>query len=130
MIKKITIKDVASYHGDPVEIDGLTQFCFFYGANGSGKTTISRVVRNPNDYPTCNVEWENGVPLQTLVYNKDFTKETFYQAEGIPGVFTLGDAHTETVKQIEKLEIEKENSINLHANLLIQLNGSEGKPGK
>lgn len=130
MIKKITIKDVASYNGDPVEIDGLTQFCFFYGANGSGKTTISRVVRNPNDYPTCNVEWENGVPLQTLVYNKDFTKETFYQAEGIPGVFTLGDAHTETVKQIEKLEIEKENSINLHANLLIQLNGSEGKPGK
>jgi len=130
MIKKITIKGVASYQGDPVEIDGLTQFCFFYGANGSGKTTISRVVRNPNDYPTCNVEWENGVPLQTLVYNKDFTKETFYQAEGIPGVFTLGDAHTETVKQIEKLEIEKENSINLHANLLIQLNGSEGKPGK
>lgn len=130
MIKKITIKDEASYKGAPAVIDEMPKFCFFYGANGSGKTTISRVVRSPNEYPTCAVDWENEVPLQTLVYNKDFTKETFSQAEGIPGVFTLGDANTETVKQIENLEIEKDKTINFDSNLLIKLNGSDGKSGK
>lgn len=130
MIKKITIKGVASYQGDPEIVDGLTKFCFFYGANGSGKTTISRVVRSPNEYPTCAVDWENEVPLQTLVYNKDFTKETFSQAEGIPGVFTLGNANTEAVKQIEILEIEKDKTISFYSILLKQLNGSDGKTGK
>ena len=130
MIKKITIKDVASYNDDPVEIKGLTKFSFFYGANGSGKTTISRVVRNPDDYPTCNVEWENGLPLQTLVYNKDFVADTFKQDDGIPGVFTLRDTDNETVTHIENLENEKVRTSNQISNLSSQLKGVDGKSGK
>jgi len=130
MIKKITLKDEASYQGEPEVIDGLTKFSFFYGANGSGKTTISRVVRNLHKYPACEVEWVNGKPLQALVYNRDFVKETFSQAEGIPGVFTLRDPDDDTVKQIDDLEKEKEKTSNQISSLSFQLNGSDGKSGK
>jgi len=130
MIKKITIKDEASYQGDAEVIDGLGKFSFFYGANGSGKTTISRVIRNPHAYPKCTVDWVNGTPLQTLVYNRDFVKETFSQAEGIPGVFTLRDPDDDTVKQIDDLEKEKEKTSNQISSLSSQLKGVDGKSGK
>jgi len=130
MIKKITIKDEASYQGDAEVIDGLGKFSFFYGANGSGKTTISRVIRNPHAYPKCTVDWVNGTPLQTLVYNKDFVADTFKQDDGIPGVFTLRDTDNETVKHIENLEKEKVRTSNQISNLSSQLKGVDGKSGK
>lgn len=130
MIKKITIKDEASYQGDAEVIDGLGKFSFFYGANGSGKTTISRVIRNPHAYPKCTVDWVNGTPLQTLVYNKDFVADTFNQDDGIPGVFTLRDTDNETVKHIENLEKEKVRTSNQISNLSSQLKGVDGKSGK
>jgi len=130
MIKKITIKDIASYKGAPAVIDKMPKFCFFYGANGSGKTTISRIVRNPNKYPACEVEWVNGKPLQALVYNKDFVADTFEPDEGIPGIFTLRDANSETVTQIENLEKEKKNTSKAIDDLTYQLNGSDLKSGK
>lgn len=130
MIKKIAIKDEASYQGASEVIDGLGKFSFFYGANGSGKTTISRVVRNPHKYPACEVEWVNGKPLQALVYNKDFVADTFKPDEGIPGIFTLRDADDETVTQIENLEIEKKKTTDRISSLSFNLKGSDGKFGK
>ena len=45
MIGKITIKDTASFAGQ-TDIS-LRKLNFFYGANGSGKTTISKILKNP-----------------------------------------------------------------------------------
>ncbi len=130
MIKKITIKDVASYNGAPEVIDGLTRFCFFYGANGSGKTTISRIIQDCNKYTTCAINWVNERQLQTLVYNRDFVDKALNQPEGIPGVFTLGEDQGDILKRIEALEGEKNEIETVLNNDKMCLNGQDGCSGK
>ena len=41
MIENISIKNVASFNGEGSQLNDLKRINFIYGANGSGKTTIS-----------------------------------------------------------------------------------------
>lgn len=100
MIKKISIKEVATYDASGVDIDNLKKINIFYGANGSGKTTIANIIQSPSDYKTCTIEWEGNTPLNTLVYNKKFREQNFSNTK-IAGVFTLGHA---TIEQKASLE--------------------------
>ena len=73
MIKKIVIKNVASFDNEGVTLDDLKKVNFIYGGNACGKTTISRVLSCKDiqhSFPQCNVEWE-GDPLHkfnTMIY--------------------------------------------------------------
>ena len=60
MIKKITIRDVASYDKDGVVFDNLQKVNFIYGGNGCGKTTLSRALEKSNIQGSrrCKVTWE------------------------------------------------------------------------
>lgn len=107
MITSLKIKNVATC--DPengVQINDLKKVNFIYGANGSGKTTISNFILNPSDanYIDCQIEWENDEPLTTYVYNKQFREQSFFKGD-IPGVFTFGKA---TPEQIQELNGKKE----------------------
>ena len=44
MIKKVTIRDVASYDSKGVVFDDLQRVNFIFGGNGAGKTTLSRLL--------------------------------------------------------------------------------------
>ena len=108
MIKRIVIKDTATFDSTGVELDNLQKVNFVYGGNACGKTTISRVLSSDNLvalYPSCKVEWE-GQPLQVLTYNKDFRERNFL--ENIPGVFTLGEASVDAIKEIEGLATQRD----------------------
>lgn len=83
MIKKITISNVASYGSEPVVIDGLKKVNYFFGVNGSGKTTISRLI----DKDKKNIEWDEN-PLECFVYNSDFVESNY--SGDFKGIFTLG----------------------------------------
>ncbi len=104
MIKKVVIRDVASFDDRGVTFADLQKVNIIYGGNGAGKTTISRVLEygyqpkgyrlptgmtmvKPWIYPTCEVDWD-GAPMKVLVYNKDFKEKCFM--ESIPGVFIPG----------------------------------------
>ena len=103
MINKIKIKNIASYDNEGVTIDNLTKINFFYGANGSGKTTISNIIQAPSEYETCAIEWRDKTPLNALVYNKRF-RDLNFSSTKIAGVFTLGNA---SIEQIEKIKDKK-----------------------
>ena len=115
MIENIRIAKVATYGTTPEVLDGLSQFNFIYGANGSGKTTISRIIADAASYSDCHVQWKGNTPLQAMVYNHDFIERNFTQTKELKGIFTLGESQIETIEQIAALkkeidEITKKNS--------------------
>ena len=91
MIETITISNVATFADTPETLNGLSQFNFLFGSNGTGKTTVSRVIADEAKFPTCNVIWKAGTKLQPMVYNPDFVERNFSQAAELKGVFTLGE---------------------------------------
>lgn len=101
MIEKIIIKNVASFNALGAEINHLKPINFFYGANGSGKTTISRIIAQPTTYPDAKIEWRDGLPLRCDVYNRDFVDFNFSGRRELKGIFTLGEDAVNTKKTIE-----------------------------
>lgn len=59
MIKRITIRDVASYDHEGCTFDDLAKVNIIYGGNGTGKTTLSKMSglqRPEGEYENCLVE--------------------------------------------------------------------------
>ena len=103
MIKKIKISNVASYDRKGVTIDKLAKVNIIYGGNGTGKTTISRVLAS--GAKDCKVEW-TGKVLDVLVYNQDFKKKNLM--EDMPGIFTLGESYAKLLKDSATLKRRKQ----------------------
>lgn len=128
MIKSILIAGEASYSQKGQSLAGLKALTFIYGANGTGKTTISRVVANPDNYTNCSLAWRNNAPLQCLVYNRDFIEQNF--AEQMQGVFTLGEEDVSTMEAIKGLESEIDELAIAIDSRKESLCGDDGKSGK
>lgn len=109
MIEKIEIKYTATYKNEI--LGNLNKINFIYGNNGSGKTTISRIIKDESKYSSCTIKWKDNTKLEALVYNSDFVEDNFQPSQEIKGIFTLGKEESDTHKKIdlEKSEIEKLN---------------------
>lgn len=103
MIKTISIKNTATFDETGIEVPEFRKVNFFYGANGSGKTTISNFIYEPTNarFPECHLKWQNDIELKSLVYNKEFRDRNFGKGT-IDGVFTLGQATKEEAELIEE----------------------------
>lgn len=102
------MKNIATFKENGTIIDNLSKINFIYGANGTGKTTISTYLSNPLICNNCSIEWHNNERMEILVYNKKFKDENFY-SEKLKGIYTFGEKNKETIKKIEKLRKELEN---------------------
>lgn len=128
MIEELKIAGCASYSAEGQNLTELRKINFIYGANGSGKTSISRVIADPGDHPACAIRWANQRPLECLVYNADFVERNFHSS--LPGIFTLGEHNAAVLEQIEQArkdvaDIERDISARN-----IVLNGKDGALGK
>jgi wobble nucleotide-excising tRNase len=101
MIQSIDIVDSATFVGGPHQLFGLRAINYFFGANGSGKTTISRGIATGTS-PKCTIKWAGDTPLVRLVYNRDFVEANFAQTEKLNGIFTLGKDEINLASQIEE----------------------------
>jgi len=99
MLEEVSIAKVATYGEQPQRLYDLRQINFLFGTNGSGKTTISRVIADPTEHPSCAVNWRGARSLETLVYNSDFVDRNF--TPQLRGIFTLGEVRADTLEKIE-----------------------------
>ncbi len=130
VIEEISIANLATFSEQPEKLDALSQFNYLFGSNGTGKTTISRVIAKEDDFQTCQVIWKNGTKLQPMVYNRDFVERNFDQSAELKGVFTLGEQQVDTLVKIETTKKELDTLTDKIEGLNQTLRGADGAGGK
>jgi wobble nucleotide-excising tRNase len=100
MISKIKLHKIASYTEDVVEIEPKA-INYFFGSNGTGKSTLGKVIADISTYQHCNLDWATS-PIDVFIYNKQFVQDSFSQSNAIKGIFTLGKNATDVQKFIEE----------------------------
>ena len=106
MISKIVLNGVASYKKEAV-LDTDKKVNLLYGLNGTGKSTFSEFLYDQTGarFSQCSIEGleENDT---VLVYNQKFVQDTFYEPEGIHGIFTLSKGNADAQKVIDTTSAE------------------------
>lgn len=101
MINGLKIRSVSTYDDVGAELLNLNRINFIYGNNGSGKTTISEVIRMSENFEKCELQWQQE-EIHKLVYNRNFVEENFKGHSTIKGIFTLGKESAELLEKIDK----------------------------
>lgn len=125
MIESISITNLATYTTQET-LKELSNFNFLFGSNGTGKTTISRIIAEPEKFPSCNITWKGNTKLQAMVYNKDFVDRNFNQSTELKGVFTLGERQVDTLAKIAAAKTEQDALTSKIHNLKQGLEGADG----
>ncbi len=105
-ISQISLKKVATFDENGASFKDLNSINFIYGANGSGKTTTSRFLKNlaengiEDKFANSKIAWYNNESLKIEVYNKQFKEEQFRNSQ-VKGIFTLGKKTNENLEKIE-----------------------------
>lgn len=102
MITNISMKNVASYDSTGVSIDTSKKINFFFGYNGSGKSTIARflhdialpVEKQNADFVDCSQTGYNDATECILVYNEEFRKDNFITKDEQKGIFSLNKTNS------------------------------------
>jgi wobble nucleotide-excising tRNase len=130
MIESIDISGIATYTGDMQHFGSLKKINFIYGANSSGKTSISRVISDDSIHPGCVFNWQGARKLKSLVYNRDFVEKNFNQSSDLKGVFTLGEESEDTLNKIKAAKIETDKLVGKIEAIRINLEGNDTNTGK
>ena len=107
-IEKITLTD-ATFTGEVVE---PTFVNFFYGKNGSGKSTIARTIRANID-----LQWQAGKSASdydVLVYDTDFIDANLQNYGDLAGVFTVCETNIAIQKKVKDLTQAKKDKGELY----------------
>ena len=114
MIERLVIKNVASYDSTGVDINTNKKINFFFGYNGSGKSTIARFLHDVTlpatekalEFSDCSQTGFDPAAQTILVYNEEFRNENFISKDEQRGIFSLNKTNDEVDKQITILNDE------------------------
>lgn len=130
MIHEIRINPPVATYREAAVLDDLRRINFFFGSNGVGKTTISRIIEQTVGHQHCQLVWQHQNPLQVMVYNRDFVQRNFEQSPNLAGVFTLGENQVQAEQEIARLQKELVKHTDDINRLNVNLAGVDGKSGK
>ncbi|OQR29724.1 hypothetical protein BWR59_19895 [Pseudomonas sp. Bc-h] len=131
MIESISLSSIATYSPtQPEKIANLKAINFFYGANGAGKTTISRLIEKPSISANSSITWLRNNAIPAMVYNNDFITSNFMDSKELQGVFTLGKAEQAQLDRLKDLKDKRKLHEQSKTKSTIILDGEDGKSGK
>ena len=106
MIEEIQLNEIATY---PIGSNSIypKKVNYFYGRNGSGKTSLGNFICNPNYYSKSILKWKNNSETEILAYNKKFVKDNFSDKSRIQGIFTFGTGNATGLEKVDDLRNEK-----------------------
>ena len=91
--------DEASYKGTGTTISNLTYVNFFFGNNGTGKSTIAKSIQTGNGLTYApGKSSDNYLPL---VFNQEFIDANFKSYHNMPGVFTINTINATIQQKID-----------------------------
>ena len=96
LIKKITVNSPVFSN----EVVLPTLINYFFGKNGTGKSTIAKLIGKPGT-----TEWLPGISLddyELQVYNEEFIRENIQSYGNIPGVFTITKQNATVKAEVDK----------------------------
>lgn len=106
MIEYLQLEGIGTYRDKSVAtLEDLTRINFLYGANGSGKTTIGKVIERASNWTDCTVRWQEDTVRKVLVYNEDYVRDKIRETH-LAGVFTIGENAREKEEAIATKKAE------------------------
>lgn len=105
MIQKIVMNKVASYRG-PTEFETDKRVNLIYGLNGAGKSTLSTFLYNPKDPKFMHCAMHGVTNEEILVYNQNFIRDYFHEADSLKGIFTLSKENKKAKNEVREAEKE------------------------
>ncbi|KQO21702.1 hypothetical protein ASF10_13210 [Flavobacterium sp. Leaf82] len=108
MITNIKLKGISSYKNE-VLIDNLKKVNFFFGNNGSGKSTIAKFLYNlsleegikSSDFNNCSQIGYLEDNFEILVFDEKFIDKNFIKKDVQDGIFSLNQGNDTIDKLIE-----------------------------
>jgi wobble nucleotide-excising tRNase len=97
-IKAIFLDD-NTFHGVTIN---PTLINYFYGKNGSGKSTIARLIRSKSGITPDISNFE------VLVYDQDFIAKNIKEDAAMPGVFSLNEGNIKIQNKVAELNGERD----------------------
>lgn len=115
MITEIKIDNISSYK-EPVLINELKKLNFFFGNNGSGKSTIAKFIYSLNtnisnelcEFEDCSQLGFNTEHNEVLVFDDEFVKRNFIKEDFLKGIFSLDEENDEIERKIKERQLKAE----------------------
>jgi DNA repair exonuclease SbcCD ATPase subunit len=111
MLKKIFLKEHASYGKEGSSLETDKAINLIYGLNGSGKTTITNYLSNQEseDFKDCIIDFfDKSNPSKIYVYNENFIEKNFRKGGGnVKGIFSLSEDSVNNKEKIKTINEER-----------------------
>lgn len=94
----------ATFKGSGAKLDNPTFINFFFGNNGSGKSTISKAIRDGRGITYA--PGKSASDYQVFLYDEDYIEGNFHSYHGLDGVYILDSENKEAIEQLDAREKE------------------------
>ncbi|TFL16888.1 AAA family ATPase [Jannaschia formosa] len=125
-LTSLEIRSEASFCETGVRFDGLGPCNVIFGSNGSGKSTIGRVLADLTAHPRCAAGWE-AAPAEVIVFGRDYIALNCHPSKAMPGIYTLG-GDADAVRAVEEKQGERQCATEQRDRAKGHFNGAEGQP--
>ncbi|WP_070138501.1 AAA family ATPase [Crocinitomix algicola] len=113
MIDKIELKKVNTYENS-VELTDLSKVNFFFGSNGSGKSTIAKLLYNESllsvdkdiKFEHCEISGFDSSRDEIIVFDEKYVERNFISNTELSGLFTLNEGNKGIDDKIEAKQNE------------------------